>query len=197
MPAESILHYLARGVHPLGADLKLPESFRKVLQVPALSNYPIRAKVNQKNFYSAATPSDSKLTPQNPHGNNESSRHLSNLTLFSLFGLESTHSSSKKHTLSKKNPLSVWACWCFVDLLLFFCIPINLLLLKCWDRRWKAKMLWFLCLREDSFNILKILSLLKCWVWIRRCRKVSEVNLSTMMTGLPWPRMIYPQGEKQ
>ena len=105
MPAESILHYLARGFHPLGADLKLPESFRKVLQVPALSKCPIRAKVNQKNFYSAATPSDSKLTPQNPHGNNESSRHLSNLTLFSLFGLESTLSSSKKHIVLKEPTL--------------------------------------------------------------------------------------------
>ena len=124
----------------------------------SLPSVTVQSKQRQtRKTYSAATPSDSKLTPQNPHGNNESSRHLSNLTLLSLFGLESTLSSSKKYTLSKKNLLSVWARWCFVDLLLFFCIPINLLALKCWDRCWKARMLWFLCLRKDSFKILKIL----------------------------------------
>ena len=55
MPAESILHYLARGVQSPGADLKLPEGFRQVLQVPALSNCPIKAKVNQKNLFCSYT----------------------------------------------------------------------------------------------------------------------------------------------
>lgn len=52
-------------------------------------------------LYSAATSVPSELTSQNPHGSNNSSRHLSNLTLFSLWGLESTLSSSKK-TKTKK-----------------------------------------------------------------------------------------------
>lgn len=185
------------------ADLKLTKGFRKIAHILLSGTAQSEGRSTTGELYSAATTSD--LWAQNPHGNNVSSRHLPNLTLFGLFGLESTLSSSKHthththtHTPSKKEPTLRLHTWVFCLSYFFFCIPTNLQVQKCWDEHSKAVSLWFLFLRKSSFKIDKILSIIKCGVWMRPPhQKVSEVHLSTIMTSLLWCNAIQPWGKIQ
>lgn len=101
-----------------------------------------------------------------------------------------THTCIHTHIFQKRT----WSQFKHTGILfiLFVCIPKNLLALKCWDRHSEVRMLWCLCLREGSFKVVKIVSLMKCEVWMKPHQKVSEVNLSKIVTSLLWNNAIYP-----